>query len=185
MKKLLLIVIILAVIGFAGYYLFGSDATNPTGTTPTQTSQTGPSQPDPSNATFQFSDAAVTLSSGKNERPVAPGSAFMEETILLENMAYGDLNGDGKNDTALLLARFGAGSGTFVYAAAFISGPVGHRGTNAVFVGDRISPQDISISNGTITVEYLDRSPDEPMTAEPTIESSKSFSLQNDTLVEL
>ncbi len=132
-------------------------------------------RPDPSSATFIFDDELVTLSAGRNESIVAPGSALLEETILMDQFAYGDINADGKEDTALLLARYGAGSGTFIYAAAFVSGPVTYRGSKAIFIGDRIAPQSISINEGVVTVIYLDRGPGEALAAEPTIMVSKQF----------
>ena len=100
----------------------------------------------------------------------------MEETVLLDQFAYGDINADGKEDAVFFLARYGGGSGTFIYLAAFVSGPVTYRGSEATFIGDRVSPQSISINNTTVTVKYLDRAADEPLAAEPTIQASKQFS---------
>lgn len=132
-------------------------------------------RPDPSNATFTIDDENITLSAGRNERNIAPGSALVEETILLDQFAYGDINADGKEDAVFFLARYGGGSGTFIYLAAFVSGPVTYRGSKATFIGDRVSPQSISINNTAITVKYLDRAEDEPLAAEPTIQVSKQF----------
>ena len=148
-------------------------STNKTGTL--SKSEGGVFHPDPSNATFIFDEEAITLSAGRNEKKVLPGNTLVEETILLDKFAYGDINADGKEDTVLFLARYGAGSGTFIYLAAFVSGPVTYRGTEATFIGDRIAPQSVSINGGGVTVEYLDRGADEALAAEPTVATSKRF----------
>ena len=182
MKKLIILILVLALIG-GGYYWWThrDTSTTSTGTTNTQTNNT---KPDPSNATFNIEGDAVTLASGKNESAAAPGSAITEETTLMEKLAYGDLNGDGKNDTALLLARYGGGSGTFIYVAAYVSGTVTYKGSEATFLGDRIAPQSISINNSVITVVYLDRGPDDSFAEEPTIRTTKAFVYKNGSLEE-
>ena len=180
MKKILIFLVVIVAIFAIAFYFYTSRADSPTELTlpesQTETGEDSSFRPNPSNATFIFNDGALTLLSGKNERQLTPGSAFTEETILLDKFAYSDLNGDGKTDTILLLARYGAGSGTFIYIAGYISGPVTYRGTRALFVGDRISPQSLTIgAGGVINFEYLDRSPDEPLAAEPTVRVSKQF----------
>ena len=138
--------------------------------------------PDASSATFTFDDGSkVTLSKGKGQ---SNDQGDNVQTTLLTVKGYGDLNGDGKNDAVLFLSQDGGGSGLFIYAAAFVSGPVGYKGTNAVFLGDRISPQSVSISHSVATVNYLDRKPDEPFSADPTVPTSKQFSYQNGQFVE-
>lgn len=166
MKKLLLIIIVIA--GLAFFSLRDRDSS------PTTNTNTGSSEVNPSNATFTFDDGSVTLSGGlgikKDEE-----NAFSETVEVLEERAMGDLNADGKPDAVLLLARSGGGSGVFIYAAAYVSGPVNYKGTNAIFLGDRISPQSITIANGVATVRFLDRNPDEAFAAEPTVPMSEEF----------
>ena len=174
MKKVTLTILILIAIMIV-YFLIQSYS--PTGNqNQTQTMvENGTFKPDPSNATFTFSDGPVTLSAGKSEKAITPGSAAIEEIVVVDKFAYGDINNDKKNDTALLLARYGAGSATFIYVAAFVSGPLNYKGSQTVLIGDRIAPQSISIDNSVITVNYLDRGPDEAFTTEPTISISKQF----------
>jgi len=129
-------------------------------------------QADPANATFTFDGVEVTLSNGKIETDA-------RETTLLEQKAYGDLNSDSRNDTVVFLAQSGGGSGIFIYVASYVSGPINYKGTNALFLGDRIAPEDISIANGIVTVSYLDRAADEALAAEPTVKVSKQFVYKN------
>ena len=139
--------------------------------------QSGNFQPDPSNATLIFDDGAVTLSQGKGEKE-------FEEITLLEEIAYGDINNDKKDDAVTFVARSGGGSGTFIYVAAYVSGPINYKGTNAVFLGDRISPQKISINDDFIIVEYFDRREEESFASEPTILISRQFFFKNGVLEE-
>jgi hypothetical protein len=176
MKKFIILIIIL-VAAFFGYRFFQGRSSTTTGTP--QTNNTGSVRPDASSASFSFDDEIVTLSNGES----AGGDAG-EETSLLDEAAYGDLNNDGKQDTAVLLARSGGGSGVFVYVAAYVSGPVNYKGSNALFLGDRIAPQALAINNGVLTVTYLDRGEDEPFAAEPTISTKKEFIYRNGELQE-
>ncbi len=133
------------------------------------------SRPDASNATFVFDDGSITLSKGINEKAITPGGSSMQETTLTDTVGYGDINGDKKDDAAAVLVQNGGGSGVFVYLGAYVSNPLNYKGSNAVFVGDRIEPKSISISNGVITLKYLDRKPNEPYAAEPTVLTSKQY----------
>lgn len=142
----------------------------------------GKFEPDPSNSTFIFDDSKVTLSNGRGEEKSEDEIPF--ETILLKERASGDLNMDDKNDTVVLLTRSGGGSGTFIYIAAYVSGPISYKGTNAVFIGDRISPRLVTIEDGVATMKYLDRRDDEPFAAEPTVPVSKQFVYKNGEFVE-
>ncbi|MEK7176118.1 MAG: hypothetical protein AAB695_01955 [Patescibacteria group bacterium] len=160
MKKLFIAIIILAAAAF--FYYMPNISLNVKNDGASKTSQSGDFRPDPSSAVF----------------------SGVEEATVLENRAYGDLNNDGKTDVVVFLAESGGGSGVFIYAAAYVSGPINYKGSNAVFLGDRIAPQNVFIKNGIVTVSYLDRGPDEPFAAEPTFAVSKELVYRNGTLEE-
>jgi len=170
MKKA--IVIMLAILVIGGLFYFTRNKNDSADKVTTPVSKDENFKPNPSNATFTFVDGPITLSNGVIDRSVVPDSNIMEEISLLDDIAYGDINGDKKIDAVTLLARFGGGSGTFIYAGAFVSGPVNYKGSNVVFIGDRINPQSVSISNGVITIKYLDRNPDQAFSEEPTIQKT-------------
>lgn len=173
MKKSLIIFVTVIVIVAAGLFYFSRDNTN----IKQDTNQVADFEPNPDNATFRFFDKTITLSEGKNnEEDIS--------TQVLEQRASGDLNADGKSDTVVLLAQSGGGSGVFIYIAAYVSGPVSYKGTNVIFIGDRVYPQSVSISNGVVTLKYLDRKPDEPFAAEPTVLVSEQFVYKNGEFVE-
>lgn len=131
---------------------------------------TDPTASDPLNATYWIEGEAVGLVDGRRERPAAPGSAITVHTLIWQQPIYGDLDGDGDVDAALLLIHDPGGSGTFVYVAAAINADGRYRGTNTVLLGDRIEPRRIAIRNHAITVEYTDRRPDEPYSAAPSVD---------------
>ncbi|MCC6934229.1 MAG: hypothetical protein IT406_00835 [Candidatus Yanofskybacteria bacterium] len=101
------------------------------------------------------------------------------------NEAAGDLNGDGKDDVAFLFVAQPGGSGSFYYVAVALRDGGGYRGTNAVFLGDRIAPQTIGIKDGAVVVNYADRRAGEPYSVRPSVGISKYFHVRNGSLIEI
>jgi hypothetical protein len=83
------------------------------------------------------------------------------------------VNGDGIDDTAVLLTYDPGGSGTFYYIAAAIKMEKGYKGTNAILLGDRIAPQETHLENDLIASNYADRAPWEPFSIQPSIGKTK------------
>jgi hypothetical protein len=121
------------------------------------------------NATYLVEKQAIHLVNGRAEFQAAPGSAIKITTVIFGKPAYGDLNHDGREDAALFLVHDPGGSGTFYYVAAAIDVNNSYQGTNAVLLGDRVSPRTIDIRNGVIIAEFDDRKPDQPLAAAPSI----------------
>lgn len=181
--KSFIFLIIVVVLGFGIWYTvhIHSSAT----VTPPIKIAPATTHPDPSNATFQFSDGPVTLKNGTAITDITPNGELTQETDLTKYMAYGDLNGDGKTDVAFLLVQqSNSGTGVFLNVAAYVSGLVQYQGTNAIFLGDNVIPKSIAMSNGIITVMYLDRTANEAMTDAPTVLTTKTFAYINGELVE-
>ncbi len=178
MKKLIIIVLVIIVGIGVWYFVSGKLDSNiiETASTPT-------SRPDASNATFIFDDGPITLKKGLNEQEIAPNSAVVQETTLTDTTEYGDINGDKKDDAVVVLMQTSGGSGVFIYLAAYVSGPVNYKGTNAIFIGDRIEPQSVSIKNSLVTLNYLDRKTNEPFSSKPTISMTQQFTYKNGELV--
>lgn len=180
MKNFLLIILILASIGGVLWFKSKPKAQEKVEISPVL------QEPDIINATFKFDGERITLKDGKASSEVTPDSAITLETTLTDDIKYGDINGDERNDAVGIALQSGGGSGMFVYLVALVSGNVEYKGLDAVFLGDRISPKSISISkSGVINIEYLDRLPDEPMAAEPTIVTSKNFKYSKGALEEI
>ncbi len=152
-------------------------------TSPASTSQP-PQLIDYKNTTYLIEGQFVTLTDGFFEVESAPVSETQITTRYFGNEAIGDLNGDGKDDVAFLLTQDAGGSGLFFYVVAALQTASGVEGTNAIFLGDRIAPQNSSIENGIITVNYADRNPGEPFTTQPSLGISKYFTIENKILTE-
>jgi hypothetical protein len=138
---------------------------------------------DPLNATYVIEDVAITLSGGQAQRPVLPGSAEQVETRVFGEPEWGDLDGDGDEDAALVLLHRTGGTGTFYYIAAAIRGQAGFIGSNAVLLGDRVAVQAMHIRNGVLMANYADRRAAEPMTTAPSVAYTKYLTLQAGNLI--
>ena len=101
------------------------------------------------------------------------------------NKVSADFNRDGFIDEAFLITRDGGGSGTFYYVVVALNSDNGYRGTNGIFLGDRIAPQTTEFRNGEIIVNYAERRAAEPMTTRPSVGVSKYLKLESTRLVEI
>lgn len=140
----------------------------------------------PLNTSYIVENESVELIDGSAQQPI-PGSSTTIKTFAWENQdnpTHADLNNDGHQDAALLLIQNPGGSGTFYYVAAALYTKNTYKGTNAVYLGDRIIPTDIGTSDGKIYVDYLSREDSEPMSTKPSIETRKWFRIQENTLLE-
>lgn len=123
------------------------------------------------NSTFTIDGTPVTLVNGISETPAAPGSASKVTTRYFGNEATGDLDGNGIPDHAFLVTQNSGGSGTFYYAVVALTGIDNYKLTNAFLIGDRIAPQstEIHADAGELHVNYAERAPGEPMSAQPSV----------------
>ncbi|MDO9444659.1 MAG: hypothetical protein Q7K37_05035 [Dehalococcoidia bacterium] len=133
---------------------------------------------------YEVEAQVVTLVGGMAETAAAPGSASRVTTRFFGNEAKGDLNGDGNEDIAFLLTQDGGGSGTFFYVVVALRTDDGYTGTNAVLLGDRVAPQSTEIDGTELIVNYAERAPGEPMTAQPSVGVSKYLKVVDGQLVE-
>ncbi len=154
----------------------------PVGRTPDPPSADGV---DPLNATYRIDGREVRLVNGRAVESVAPSVKTKTKIVVCGQPVYGDLDGDGQRDAALLLVLDPGGSGTFYYAAAARYENGTYRGTNAVFLGDRIAPQEVAIRDGILEVSYAERRPDEPMSTPPSVGRTMHLILRNGALVNL
>jgi hypothetical protein len=128
------------------------------------------------NATYEIDGKPVALKAGSNETDGTNTEVFFS------NDSAGDLNGDGIPDTIFLLTQQTGGSGTFYYVTAALNTYTGSEGLNAILLGDRITPVGTELKDGQIIVKYLDRKPNEPMTAAPSVPVTENFKFTNGRL---
>ncbi|BBB47429.1 hypothetical protein [Pelolinea submarina] len=123
------------------------------------------------------------LIDGLFEEPAAPGSAAIIRIQLGTAQVFGDVNNDGFEDAAVTLVVDAGGSGTFTYLALVLNQDGTPQALPAVFLGDRIAVQSLSIQPSQVVVDLLTRAADEPMSAEPTVAETLTFNLSGDQLV--
>jgi len=137
--------------------------------------------------------AGVYAYSALHKSPSVAAVSYKDGTYLIDglqakyfgNDAVGDLNGDGAPDVAFIVTTDGGGSGTFYYAIAVLKTGSGYKATNAILLGDRIAPQTTEIRDGEVVVNYADRAPGEPMTAQPSVGVTKYLKIEGAMLVEV
>jgi hypothetical protein len=98
---------------------------------------------------------AVTLQDGVyTGEPLVSGGAS-RPTVTLTQVAAGDLNGDGEEDAAVVLAEDSGGSGTFIYLAAVVTEAGTMTNTATILLGDRWQINSLTIIKGEISLDVL------------------------------
>lgn len=174
MKKTCITFVFIAIVALAGFvviYTINKDE---------DISTTGLS--DPKNISYIIDGQEITLKDGTSESEAAPGSASKVKTEYFGNELVTDLDNDGREDTVFLLTQNMGGTGTFFYVVAALNKENGYLGSDGYLLGDRIAPQTTEISQksgheNVVVVNYADRMPDEPMTAQPSVGKSAYLKL--------
>ncbi|MBM3136080.1 MAG: hypothetical protein FJZ89_12535, partial [Chloroflexi bacterium] len=123
------------------------------------------------------------LADGKYEEEIVPGAASKLTIVVYPDMyAFGDLNGDGVGDAAVVLVASGGGSGTFISLEAVINDKGMPKHVATASLGDRTRLKSIAIKAGEIVVTTLTHGPNDPMCC-PTIEGTQKYKLQGDKLI--
>jgi hypothetical protein len=130
------------------------------------------------------STGKAQLQGGYFEEESAPGSAAKTTVQLGDVQFFGDVNRDGSEDALLTLVVDPGGSGTFTYLVLVLNDNGVPRPVASVLLGDRILVKSLAIEPGGVKVSLLTRKPDEPMTADPTVEQTLMFKLLEGQLVE-
>jgi hypothetical protein len=135
--------------------------------------KTVPQLHSPQNTTYIFEDTPRTLVDGVLVWETRIGSVSKKTFRIFGEPAYGDLDADGDSDATLFLTQDSGGSGTFYYVALAIRNAEGaYRGTNAMFLGDRIAPQTVEIHDGRAVANFAERKAGEPFTTPPSVGKS-------------
>lgn len=136
-------------------------------------------------SSFDFGNQTITLDDKpllfKNGELQTSGSNNNDGAALL----YKNINPT-QTRAATILVTFPQGSGTFYYLVGAMKQDVSEKYSTPVLLGDRIKIESVSVDdpqaedNGMITIQYLDRSAQAPMSSEPNIKKTKKFAFQND-----
>lgn len=109
-------------------------------------------------------------------------AAGLQAHFLPSFTAFGDLNADGVEDAAALLAVNGGGTGTFIYLAAMIDDNGQPKNISSVLLGDRVEIKSVSVDAGQIVINLVTQGPSDPMCC-PTEEVTWRYELQDMELI--
>ncbi len=124
----------------------------------------------------------VQLANGSYQTPTDPASPNFMSIVLAPQMAFGDLNGDGLGDAAVLLTENYGGTGVFVSVVAIIDQGGQPVQAAAEMIDDRPVIHALSIQNGEILVDATVHGPNDPgcCATQPT---QRSFRFENGRLI--
>jgi len=128
------------------------------------------------------SGGKARLKNGVYREKAAPGSAIDIVITLSDRYTYGDLDGDGSEDAAVILIVQSGGSGTFYYLCAVLNEEGAPVNVATLFLGDRIQIRDLSIRSGRIEIDMLVQGPGDPM-VKPTAEVYQKYNLARKRLI--
>ena len=122
---------------------------------------------------------SITLRDGKYE--AGAGADYLLVQIL-PPMALGDLNGDGKDEAAVLLGENGGGSGVFVslIVLTFKNGTPIQSGS--ALIDDRPKIHALSIKNSQVILDAIIHGPTDAM-VNPTLPVTETYQIISNTLV--
>ena len=110
------------------------------------------------NATYHtpFYDRTITLVNGAYSEGSNPVTYSVQ---LLGVYDFGDMNGDGKDDAAVILAETGGGSGTFESLVIMVNQAGKPHQAGGAQLGDRVHINSVDISEGVAHVDMLVQGP--------------------------
>ena len=122
----------------------------------------------------------VQLKDGKYEQGTA-GSADYISVTLTDFIAAGDVDGDGKDEVAALIAENSGGTGVFVFLTIYkMTGGTPTFLTSSI-IDDRAQPNALSIENNEVFVDVTVHATDDPMCC-PTLHTARHYRLINGQL---
>jgi len=115
----------------------------------------------------------VQLKDGRYQEG-APGGADYISVFLTDFIAWGDLNGDGVNETVAILAENYGGSGTFVFLAVYQNQGQELNFKTSIFLDDRPLVNAITVEEGEIFVDAIIHDKDDAMCC-PTLVTTRRY----------
>jgi len=106
---------------------------------------------------------SITLKDGgyaSDPDPAAPGYI---EVKLTDQIAFGDLNGDGFLDAAIIIAESFGGTGTFISTVAILNQNGQPEAAATALIEDRAIINEIAVRDGGIFVDAIIHGPNDPL----------------------
>lgn len=138
------------------------------------------------NATYRgILEQPVALVDGRYEgEPFVSGGASRPiVTLLPEPIAYGDLDGDGRPDAAVILVSDTGGSGAFVHLAVVRAGDGAPDNAATLLLGDRLQVRSLAVAGDRIVARLLSHAADDPACC-PSLEGVREFRLSGAELLD-
>lgn len=133
-------------------------------------------------ATLQVPEASASVQLGSEVSNFTDGA--VRGSVTLEDVFAAQRTANGYDVLGVVSVNEG-GSGTQQYLVSYVVMGEKKMQTGSYFIGDRVQMESISIvpdamtGVSTVTVNYLDRNLGEPMAAPPSIEATKTYTLEN------
>ncbi len=123
-------------------------------------------------------DRTITLVNGA----YSGGSSTDTYSVqMLDMVAFGDLNGDGVGDAAILLVENGGGSGQFESLVAVLDAGGAASQAGQAQLGDRVQVSSMTINSGTLALDMLVQGPNDPMCC-PSLPETQSYRMVGNAL---
>jgi hypothetical protein len=115
------------------------------------------------NATYHVPvyNRTVTLANGSYSEGAGTNNSYSVQ--MLSVYAFGDLNGDGKADAAVILAENGGGTGQFESLVVLVNQAGAPHQVGAAQLGDRVLVKTVDISSGVVHLDMQVQGPSDPM----------------------
>ena len=123
-------------------------------------------------------DRTVSLVNGSYSDVSGSGTFSVQ---MLNVYAIGDLNGDGKNDAAVILAENDGGSGVFESVIALVDQAGAPHQVSQAQLGDRVLVNSVDISSGVIHLDLVVQGPSDPLCC-PSLPQKQNFWLIGEKL---
>ena len=130
-------------------------------------------------------DADTPIQFTDGEGQVAFGEGATERVhagIVNDTVAFGDLDGDGIADAAVVVFISGGGSGTFIHLVAVLDRNGAPEQAAWAFLGDRVPVRNLTVAGGRIVAHTVTHRPSDGLCC-PTLEITRTFGLEGDQLV--
>ena len=123
---------------------------------------------------FEDGEGSIAYGEGATERDYAG--------IVDDAVAFGDLDGDGFADAAVVVFTSGGGSGTFKHLIAVLDRDGAPVQAARVYLGDRVQVESVTIASGEIVMDMLAHRRSDGLCC-PTLSITRGFALRGDQLV--
>ena len=128
-------------------------------------------------------DTPIQFTDGEGQ--IAFGEGATERVhagIVNDTVAFGDLDGDGIADAAVVVFISGGGSGTFIHLVAVLDRDGAPEQAAWAFLGDRVPVRNLAVTGGRIVAQTVTHRPSDGLCC-PTLEIARTFGLEGDQLV--